>query len=210
MALEPNPGLHPPLGFLFKEGDGTRFRGTSWPEVIEKVRQYREQHGKPAGDVSGDVFRQVCKNSPQYCRDESAPKVRKPSPRDVKPDGPRPAAHPGVAAGGNVVAAVTNWIARLMNLKRKGQLGFVPVPEARRRAAICAQCPKQTSVTGSCGGCMNALRASKAIILSGQGVVEKAISGCKALGEDTSVSIHLVQGASGEGSLPANCWRKNG
>lgn len=195
------------MGYIFVETDGTRFRGNSWEDLTQKVAEYRSQRGG-VGDVRGDVIRQNCKKQPAACRDD-APKAHKPSPRDRVPDAPRPAVPPGISAGGNVVAGVTNWIARLMNLKRKGQLSFVPVPEARRRASICAQCPKQQQVTGSCGGCMSALKASKAILLSGQGIVEKAISGCRALSEDTGVSIHLVQPASGQADLPANCWRRN-
>ena len=209
MALEPNPSLHPPLGHTHKEPDGTKFRGSSWPDVIAKVTAYRTQHGKPAGDVTADVYAQVCKNSPTYCRDSSVP--RPPSqPRPLrKPDAPRPAVH--VPAGkGNVVARATNWIHEMLAFKRRNALEFVPKGEARRRAAICAQCPKQTSVTGSCGGCMTVLKAAKGVILAGQAPVEKAIAGCKVLGEDTSVSVFLTLTPSGDGELPANCWRRQG
>lgn len=209
MPLEPNPGLHPPSGYFFRESDGTRFRGTSWNEVIEKVKFYRGQHGKPVGDVRAEIFAYVCRTSPTYCRDTDKP--RPPSqPRPARtPDAPRPA-QPVPAGKGNVVARATNWIHALLGAKRKGGLNFVSTQESRRRASICAGCPKQTSVSGSCSGCMSALKAAKGVILAGHAPVEKAIAGCKVLGEDTSVSVFIVQGANNDGELPANCWRRQG
>lgn len=208
MALEPNPNLYPPLGYTHKEKDGTKFRGSSWPDVAAKVTAYRVQHGKPAGDVWGDIMATVCKNSPTYCRDSSKPKrVSQPRPERT-PDAPRPAV-PVPTGKGNIVARATNWIHSILGAKRKGGVVFVSSPEARRRASICAQCPKQASVSGSCGGCMSVLKAAKGVILAGHAPVEKPIAGCKVLGEDTSVSVFIVQGASGDPELPANCWRRN-
>lgn len=209
MALEPNPNLHPPLGYTHKEGDGTKFRGSSWADVANKVRVYREQHGKPAGDVLADIYAQACKNSPSYCRDAGKP--RPPSqPRPPRtPDAPRPAVH--VPAGkGNVVARATNWINAILGLKRKGGVNFVSTPEARRRVSICAACPKQSAVTGSCGGCMSVLKAAKGVILAGHAQVEKPILGCKVCGEDCSVSVYIVQPPLNDPELPENCWRRQG
>lgn len=208
MALEPNPHLHPPGGFFFREADGTRFRGTSWNEVIEKVQFYRSQHGKPVGDVRAEIFAYVCRTSPTYCRDTEKP--RPPSqPRPPRtPDAPRPA-QPVPTGKGNVTSRASNWLHSLLALKRKSAVDYVPAPEARRRASICSQCPKQTSITGSCSGCMTVIKSVKAVILAGHAPVEKAIAGCACLGEDTSVSVHIVQAPSGDASLPANCWRRN-
>lgn len=209
MALEYNSNLYPPLGFTFKEADGTKFRGTSWPDVEAKVTAYRTQHGKPAGDVHADVMAQTCKSSPSYCRDTNGQPAAKVSPRTPKPDAPRGVPYIPPAGGGNVVLRVTNWVSRLLTLKRKSQIAYVPKGEARRRASICASCPKQTPVHGSCGGCMSSLKVSKGLILNGIVPVEKYISGCIALGEDTSVSVHIVQTPAPAAGLPANCWRKD-
>lgn len=209
MALEFNSNLHPPLGHVFKEKNGTKFRGTSWPNVEDKITEYRRVNDLPIGDVHAEVMAQVCRSSPSYCREAGAQRAPlQPRPQRT-PDAPRPAVH--VPAGkGNVVARATNWIHALLAAKRKGGITFVSTPEARRRASICAGCPKQTSVTGSCGGCMTVLKAAKGVILAGHAPVEKAIAGCKVLGEDTSVSVFIVQGASEDGELPANCWRRQG
>lgn len=209
MALEYNSALYPPLGFTFKEADGTKFRGSSWADVENKVRDYRSQHGKPAGDVRGDIMAAVCKSSPTYCRDSNGQPAAKVSPRTVRPDAPRPPAYIPPVGGGNVVARVTNWVSKLLTAKRKSQIEYVPKPEARRRAAVCASCPQQTPVHGSCGGCMSALKVSKGLILNGIVPVEKYISGCAALGEDTSVSVHIVQTPCPAAGVPAHCWRKD-
>jgi hypothetical protein len=107
-----------------------------------------------------------------------------------------------------MVARVTNWVHTLLAFKRKGNLVYVAKTESKRRLSICAACPKLVSVTGSCGGCMTALAQAKGVLLAGQAKVEKAIAGCKGLGEDTSVSAYLVQPPSAEPSLPPNCWRR--
>lgn len=209
MALEYNTSLYPPLGYTFKEVDGTKFRGTSWADLEAKVRVYREQHGKPAGDVSGDILRQICKASPSYCR-ETTPGPKKNSPRDVRPDGPRPLAHPGLVGSGNIMARVSRWLNKLLDLKRKGSLAFVPAPEARRRALVCSQCPKQVALSSNCGGCMTTLKFVKGQILAGQAPVDKLVLSCSVLAEDQGVGVHLVSPASSDPALPANCWRKNG
>lgn len=207
MPLEFNSNLHPPLGFTFKEKDGTKFRGTSWVDLEAKVAGYRSANGRPVGDVRAEIMEAVCKSSPSFCRDSGKPRAPLQPRPERKPDAPRPTQY--VPAGkGNIVARATNWIHALLAFKRRNAVEFVSKPEARRRAAICAQCPKQTPVAGSCGGCMTALKAAKAIILAGQAPVEKVIAGCKVLGEDTSVSVFIVQDPSGEGELPANCWRR--
>lgn len=208
MSLSFNPSLYPPTGHFWKEPDGTKFRGTSWTEVESKVRAYREQHGKPAGDVMGEIIRGTCKSSPQYCR-ESNPAAPKPSPRTPQPSAPMPPAYIPPAGGGNVIAKVTNWVHRLMGLKRKSQLEFVPMSEARRRASICAVCPKQTPIHGSCSGCMGTLKAAKGVLLGGHAPVEKIVQGCIVLGEDCGVSVHIVQTPAPAAGLPANCWRKD-
>lgn len=209
MALEPNPSLYPPSGFFHREPDGTRFRGTSWNEVIDKVRQYREQRGKPAGDVRSEIFATVCRASPQYCRDPENP--RPPSqPRPARtPDAPRAPAYVPPAGRGNIAAQITNWLHRLTGLKRKQQLEFVPRPEARRRAGICASCPKMQVISSNCGGCMSVQKTVKALLLAGHAEIEKSLASCSVLGEDCGVSCHIIQPSSGNGALPANCWRKN-
>lgn len=207
--LVPNPSLYPPSGFFFRETDGTRFRGSSWQDVAEKVSFYRSQHGKPVGDVLAEIYATVCKASPTYCRDTNGAPAAKTGPRTPRPDAPRAPAYIPPAGGGNVIAKVTNWVHRLMGLKRKQQLEFVPAPEARRRASICAACSKQTPIHGSCSGCMGTLKTAKGLLLAGHAPVEKVVQGCSALGEDCGVSVHIVQTPAPATGLPANCWRKD-
>lgn len=209
MPLEFNRNLHPPLGHVFKNTDGVKFRGRSWEDLAAKVTEYRAANGFPVGDVMAEITAQVCKSSPSFCRDTSVPRKPSQSPRQRPPDAPRPQT-PVPRGKGNMVARVTNWIHTLIAAKRKGTISFVSKTEAKRRRAICAACPKQISVTGSCGGCMASLAQAKGVVLSGNADVEKPIAGCKVLGEDASVSVYIVLAPNPDPALPANCWRREG
>lgn len=207
MSLEFNKNLHPPLGHVFKNTDGTKFRGRNWEELTAKVTEYRTVNGFPVGDVMAEIIAQVCKSSPSFCRDSSVPRKPSQTPRVRPPDAPRPQV--AVPKGkGNMVARVTNWIHSLIAAKRKGAISFVSKSEGKRRRTICASCPKLTSVSGSCGGCMTALSQAKGVVLAGNADVEKPIAGCKVLGEDVSVSAYIVLAPNPDPSLPANCWRR--
>lgn len=209
MALEFNPNIYPAMGYIFVEADGTRFRGSSWEDLTQKVAEYRSQRGG-VGDVRGDVIRQNCKKQPAACRD-NAPEAPKKSPRTPIPDAPRPIVPPGLPGGsGNIMARVSKWLNHLLDLKRKNSLAFVPAPEARRRALVCSQCPKQVALSSNCGGCMTTLKFVKGQILAGQAPVDKLVLSCSVLAEDQGVGVHLVSPASSDPALPANCWRKNG
>lgn len=207
MAVEFNSNLHPPLGHVFKEKDGTKFRGTGWADLEAKVAEYRRINGKPVGDVRADIMAQVCKSSPSYCRESGAARPPVQPRPERKPDAPRPPA-PVTSGKGNMVTRATNWVHMLLAFKRKGAITFVSKQEAKRRAGICAACPRVTSVTGSCGGCMTALATAKGAVLAGEAPVQKAIAGCQVLGEDTSVSVFIVQSPATDSELPANCWRR--
>jgi hypothetical protein len=192
---------------VFKNTDGVKFRGTSWATLAAKVTEYRTTNGFPVGDVMAEIIAQVCKSSPSFCRESgSAPRVTQP--RKVRqPDAVQPTPAPA-APKGAIVARVTNWIHALLAFKRKSAIVYVAKSESARRLSICAACPKLVTVSGSCGGCMTALAQAKAVLLAGQAKVSKPIAGCKELGEDTGVSAYIVQPASGQASLPANCWRR--
>lgn len=204
MALELNLSLYPPLGFVHREPDGTKFRGQNWADVERKVTEYRVQRGPP-GDVRGDILRQVCANQPAICRDSHPPL---PTPRAVRPDHPKPAAQVTNRIFGDVTARVSNWINSTLGKFRHHATELVPRGEARNRANICVHCPQQQIIASSCGGCVKAIRDARGLILSGETPVEPVLQACRVLGEDTSLSVHLVQKPEADPHLPDHCWRK--
>lgn len=205
MALEFNAHLYPPLGFIFREGDGTKFRAKSWLELEQKVAEYRAQRG-PVGDVKTDILNQVCSDQPAVCRDSHPPPPPPPPPR--KPDRQMPNSQVTSRIWGDVTARVSNWVNNQLGKFRHHALELVPRGEARNRANICVHCPLQQIIASSCGGCIRALRDARGAILSGEAPVEPVLQACRVLGEDTSLSVHLVQKPEADPHLPDHCWRK--
>lgn len=203
MALELNLSLYPPLGFVHKEPDGTKFRGSSWKNLEEKVRDYRAQRGDP-GDVAGDILRQACNSQPAICRDSNPP----PPPPPRRPDRQMPNAQVTSRIWGDVTARVSNWVNSKLGQFRHHAIELVPRGEARNRANICQHCPQQQIIASSCGGCIRALRDARGVILSGEAPVEPVLQACRVLGEDTSLSVHLVQKPEANPGLPDHCWRR--
>lgn len=205
MALEFNSHLYPPLGFIFRESDGTKFRAKSWAELHQKINDYRAQRG-PVGDVAGDLLRQVCSEQPAVCRDSIPPK---PNPVVAHRNNPPPSQHGHNRIFGDVTARVGNWINFMLGRFRRHDIQYVPRGEARNRANICQHCPMQQIIASSCGGCVKAIRDARGAILAGEGPsVEPALHACKVLGEDTSTSVHLVQKPENDPQLPGHCWRR--
>lgn len=204
MAIEFVTGIYPPLGYLFREADGTRFRGSSWKNLEEKVREYRAQRGDP-GDVAGDILRQACNDQPAVCRDSHPPL---PTPRPVRPDRPMPAAQVTNRIFGDVTARVGNWINSKLGQFRHHAVELVPRGEARNRANICVHCPQQQIIASGCAGCVKTIRSARGVILGAETPVEPTLQACRVLGEDTSLSVHLVQKPEADPHLPDFCWRK--
>lgn len=205
MALEFNSHLYPPLGFIFREGDGTKFRAKSWAELHQKVNDYRAQRG-PVGDVAGDILRQVCETQPAVCRDSIPPKPSRP-PRP--PDREMPTSMVQTSRiWGDVTARVSNFVNHMLGKVRQGTVHQVPRGEARNRANICVNCPMQQVIASSCGGCVSAIKFARGTILGGEGSVEPRLQACRVLGEDTATSVHLVLKPEADPQLPDHCWRK--
>lgn len=205
MALEFNSHLYPPLGFIFREGDGTKFRAKSWQELEQKVAEYRAQRG-PVGDVKGDILRQVCDTQPAVCRDSHPP----PPPRPPRPpDRVMPPSQVTTSRiWGDVTARVSNFVNHMLGKVRQGTVSQVPRGEARNRANICANCAMQQVIASSCGGCVSAIKFARGIILGGEGSIEPRLQACRVLGEDTATSVHLVLKPEADPQLPDHCWRK--
>lgn len=192
MALEVNPNLYPKNGYRFKERDGSRWKGRSWADVIKQVTAYRERRGEEPGDVRAEVMAQACANNPNLCVDTS----------------PRQIVTPAAGFAGTLFQKVSNWLSHLVQRLRSKELRLVDRQEAARRAAICAQCPRQMGIPTVCGACLTQLSNFRRAILQGEAPVNAGLNGCTALGEDTQVSVHLELDPVDNDEQPASCWRR--
>jgi len=103
---------------------------------------------------------------------------------------------------------VLNWMLRLVEAKRKGDLPFVDGLVARDRAEICRKCPFQHGWEKNCATCKDSTKAVQRQLVEGRDDFGRGLLGCLILSENTAVSVHLKGDEVSEDKLPANCWRK--
>lgn len=190
MSIRPNQNLYPDGGYIFIEGDGTRFRGESWRDLIAKVKSYRERNKKPPGNPEDEVFSQYCVRMPSHCKDMR---------------------HVPVQSAGHSLTLnqrVIQSIANLMEWKRRAPIARVPDSEAAERAAICASCPRQKTLVQSCQQCLTTVKHGRKVILDGAPSQHQGLLACEALGEDLPITVHIEQPPVAQDKVPAHCWRR--
>lgn len=187
--VRPNPNLYPDGGYFFLEGDGTRFRGESWRDLIAKVTKYREVNKRPVGNPEEDVFAQYCARIPSHCKQMTAP---------------APPSHHSITLNQRVLQAS----AKLMERKRKAAIPRVTDTEAIRRAEICKRCPFYKPLVRSCEACIRTLESARKVILDKNPSQHQDLLACGALGEDLVLTVHIEQPAATGVDLPVDCWRR--
>jgi hypothetical protein len=187
--FKPNPGLHPPMGYVFVDkATGQEFTGSDWDDVARQVENYRRANGLPVGRPLEECHRRFCRDFPRFCGD-TAKRVS--------------VSHTSLGA------RVVSWVARFLS-------GNLPKPvdkhTARNRAAICTKCPSQSDWKAHCGCNVNALNSMKKqwLKMSGQKPVAETenLAACADLGEECSLSTWAQQPPRDVGQ-PRNCWRLN-
>lgn len=187
--MRPNQNLYPDGGYVFLEGDGTRFRGESWRDLIAKVTKYREVNNREVGNVEDDIFGQYCARMPSHCKQIStAP----------------PPTHHSITLNQRVLQAS----ARLMESRRKAVIPRVTDTEAIRRAEICKRCPFYKPLVRSCEACIRTLESTRKVILDGNPSQHQDLLACGALGEDLVLTVHIEQPGAVGVDLPTECWRR--
>jgi len=184
-----NPNLYPDGGYLFTNPDGTVIRGESWRDLESRIRGYRALNKMDPGDPWTEIQIQHCSRQPQLCQEEGPPIVN----------------------GGYVMSfneRVIQWFVSIIGLKRVNRLPRVDDVEAQRRADICARCPMQRSLNEACKSCLHSVETSRKAILEGCDSLHRNLQPCGALGEDTSISVHIEQAPTNHPNMPANCWRR--
>lgn len=192
-----NSNLYPTGGRFFVDEDGVRHRDSSWELLARRVASYRKRAGKPPGDPLAEIQAQVCARLPQYCVDT-----------DVQPaPAPRRAAREPIGSGA-LTERVLKWLADMLNLRRAGGAGKVSAAVAAQRARICAGCPMNQGLNQSCGRCARTRKEAAGVLLEGTQRVNGKLGGCKVLGVDNSVAVHLDLGRDNRDGLPGHCWRR--
>jgi hypothetical protein len=189
VSTRPNPNIYPDGGYIFIEGDGTRFRGDSWKNLVAQVVAYRQRNRLPTGDAEGDVFAQYCARLPQHCNNATA--------------GAAPAHH-----SMTLNQRVMQWFSNLLDWKRRGPIPRVTDEEATRRAEICKSCRFHKTLVRSCEACLKTVTHGREVVLDKAPSQHQGLMACAALGEDLPTTVHIEQPAVPADRVPDNCWRK--
>lgn len=185
-----NPNLYPPNGYIYTDAQGVKHRGDSWRNLFWTITEFRKRNGIPVGNVEEDVDHQHCSQYPGLCQND--------------PVVPQPA-----RGGPNLNSRVLNWLAfQLSKLRHNGTVARPTIDEAIARSNICIRCPRQQGLSLACSNCVEAVDGARKAFLGDKGSVNKSLLPCVTLGEDTQISIHIIQPPSDESALPPNCWRR--
>jgi hypothetical protein len=179
-------------GYVFRDSDGTVFRGKSWGGVARKVAQYRLNSGRVVGDVVTEVASQACARNPGICKEAN----------QVVP-APRPSTLKG---------RVLTWLTTFVRIREARPLGFVDDATARTRANICAVCPRGKQLPGGCATCKQAIRELRLKVVGNQRItaMDQRLGACEELGVDLPTAVFLDEVRVTNEALPGNCWRKTG
>lgn len=186
-----NPHVYPEGGYAFVDSGGIRIEGTSFDDLVHRVRDFRISQGKPIGNPVAEVNDFICARDPTACQIAAAAKPKPTS--GVSPFGSR----------------VVRWLGKISEAFQTAEKPLVSKGEAERRAAICLACPRQLSWRSGCGGCDSSARRLGIALRDGKEVSKGAsLAGCEILSEDTQTSVWLRLAPAKNPELPDNCWRR--
>jgi hypothetical protein len=186
----------PPGGWRFKHiGTGFVSTGITFQSLVQKVMQYRQNHGEPIvsegyARLSDEVEEEICQSlsiedQGNYCNTKWRPMT---------------GVHWREVA--RFLHTVASWITTGFTL--------VPQSEAERRAAICVKCPLNVGMTG-CAMCRSALKEGREKLMQRSTSSDGSLLACGVCGCDNKTQVHVpldVLRAGKKGlSFPEWCWQ---
>lgn len=189
MSQKINTNLFPKnSGYSFRDSDGTIIAGQSWPDVIGRLKWYRKHVGRPEGGAEEEVMAFACQQNPGLCSNEDD-------------------RYKQAVEKASLKERILRWLAFVLSVQAKGELGFVGDDERRQRADICATCPRNEALPSGCQSCNAALKELEGKIIGGR-FHDARMHGCGVLGEYLPVVTNLQVVAVYNAALPGHCWRK--
>lgn len=199
----------PPGGFHYKQPlkDGRLFTIEAfegWKELATNVLRFRleqiaiiDANRANPDSVVDDIKEYVCKNFPGSCLSGWQPAVPAAT---AQSDGT------SFKTFTPLIQRISEWIG---NLGDTG-FGFVPIQEADRRAAICAECKRfNIRYETGCGPCVQELTQNTTRILGARKTRhDQKLMGCRAFGWYNRIAVWLDVEKSNDQSLPSACWNK--
>ena len=188
-----NLNLSPPEGYEFRETDGTLLVGTSWRGLVRVVAKYRAGAKLPPGNPFAEIMEQACRRNPSLCTESNTV----PYPQQTKD--PR----------SGIKLRVMHWLVAWGKQARSlDGIRFVDAETARKRADVCAKCPRNALLPTGCGACRKSLASLRSNVIGGHRATDGRLGGCDVLGSDLPAAVHLDEIRIDDTNLPAECWRK--
>ena len=196
----PKESIIPPGGHHFIEKiDGqpdVRIEGANYREVAAALLRHRLANKVPPGDPLSEVYGFVCGQWPHFCDDV----------------GPVPA--PRSTSQGHISGDILHWMNQLWKRQAGAPRSLVQDPKARRRAEVCAQCPKNVEWTaGGCGSCISTAQQVGYVYRAGRTTgIDQNLLGCSIVRQDNHTAVwsdNLPDMTEAQkAALPDHCWRK--
>jgi hypothetical protein len=180
-------------GYVFKDADGTLFRGKSWQGLASRLTRYRQTNRLPIGDPLTEVLAQACARNPTLCQDNAKAATPPPRPASLK-------------------GRVLGWLSSLKKASEQQPLAFVDEHNMRARAATCAACPRNAALPDGCSSCRLAVAELRRQVIGPQRVAgrDQRLNACSELGCDLPTAAWLNEPRVHSAGLPPACWRKAG
>jgi hypothetical protein len=196
VSLVPNTSLVPPGGHHFVDhstGVPVRIEGHSTEDVAKKILQFRLANEKAPGNPLAEVVSYVCGSWPHFCRESD----------------PQPAFAPKTNSKAHISIRVATWMARFIRFAQADR-GVHP-SEAERRAAICAQCPKNVRFESGCGACQDSISRLAFIWKRDRATAyDRQLGACDVTSQHNGCAVFAEKlPPTDTADLPANCWRKS-
>jgi hypothetical protein len=186
---EPNEGLYPSGGYVFRETDGVTITSDSWSSLVVAVSAYRVRRKLAPGAPWEEICNQYCASRPHVCS-------------QVWGDRRQPEFN-------GTTATVISWLADMRAKKNSKELVYVSASEAKTRAAICAKCPMRFEWP-SCKSCNKPVEAQRWKCLQGGSKAGMGLGACAKFKVDLDVAVSLdvdYVSSAGVPDVPAACWK---
>lgn len=194
----PKDSVVPPGGhhFIQKTENGeVRIEGTSYRDLAAQVLRYRIANRMEPGDPLSEVHAFVCDRYPHFCSETGGPM---PTPRTTK---------------GHISTRVLSWLNELWKRQAGKPKMLADDAKARRRAEVCAQCPRNVKwEEGGCAACIASAQQVGYVYRAGRKTgIETSLLACETLSQDNRTAVWSENlpdiHPDDRAKLPAHCWR---
>lgn len=186
-----------PGGWAYLQDGTFRIEAESYEELLDNVREWRLQNGKPVGDVETEVESYICNTYPRQCRNRSTGSA---PPRWAQ------AIIPNRATVNKFVDRITQWALGVS--KHPDSKNLMEDGLANQRAERCQICPQNDTWENNCPSCVTNAQRLLALIRRGKEHASwRKLHGCKAMGHCNRTAIYLPSSLVTETpETPPECW----